>query len=89
MKVVDGNLVMDDGTSYYAFDGRIGLREDLEVSYGADGMVGEFDYDLGATKFPPAHRREIADYMIALWTRFRDQDSPFAARDAGQPQEKS
>lgn len=38
------HIVMDDGTRHYAFSGIIGLDpEDMQITYGNDGWVGEFD----------------------------------------------
>lgn len=76
MKAEPNALVMDDGTRYYAHGSIIGLAEDMQVTYGYDGVL-HFDgyyYD----DEPPvkeAHRKEIADYMIALWTKYREGHS--------------
>lgn len=75
MKFQDGHAIMDDGTSYYAFADRLGIGDDMSVTYGYDGGFGEFDYDAGKAVFPPAHRKEIAAYMIALWQKWADSPS--------------
>jgi len=68
---IDGNyIVMDNGTRFYAFSGCLGLDHDpLRITYGYDGWVGEFDLD----QMRAEHKREIADFMITLWTTFREE----------------
>ena len=64
MKIEGDTMTMLDGTTYYANRGIIGLCPRLSLFEGYDGG---FDYDM-----PEKHRREIAEYMIAQWTRVRD-----------------
>ena len=64
MKMIDYEPVMDDGTKYYANGGIIGLGPDLCISEGYDGGI-----DNSWSPIPPAHRKEIAAYMIEQWTR--------------------
>lgn len=66
MKINGSELVMDDGTEYHAYGGVVGMSEDLKPYYGWDGMVGEFDREA----MPERHRKELAEFMIALWQRF-------------------
>lgn len=72
MRFENDHVVMDDGTSYYAFGGCLGIDDGLEITYGYDGGFGEFDYETGRGKFPAAHRKEIAAYMIALWQKWAE-----------------
>lgn len=67
MRLEGDDVIMDDGRRYYANRGIIGLNQSLTIFEGYDGG---FDYDM-----PEKHRREIAEYMIALWTRVRDGES--------------
>jgi hypothetical protein len=61
MEIKRDTITMSDGTEYYANNGIIGLCPRLGLSEGYDGG---FPYDM-----PDKHRREIAEYMVALWTR--------------------
>ena len=60
MKINHDGLTMDDGTTYYAHAGIVGLGTDLDITYGYDGGFGDL---------PAHHRKEIAAYMIEQWTR--------------------
>lgn len=69
-------IIMDDGTKYYAWGRVIGLGPDSnDIFYGFDGRVeGQFDEYLGDYgKIPKAHLIEIADFMISLWTRLKNE----------------
>ena len=68
MKIDRDELTMDDGTTYYANRGIVGLDYTLTLFGGYDQGISTEDFEA----VPPHHRREIAEYMIALWTRVRD-----------------
>ena len=68
MHIIGDLLIMADGRTYSANRGIIGLGPDLELSEGYDGG---FDYDM-----LDVHRVEIAEYMIALWTRVKNGEKP-------------
>ena len=76
MKIEKDKITMSDGTTYYANMGILGIADDLEITYGYDGSLHyegwgfEDDAPVKAD-----HRREMAEYMIALWTRWRDASS--------------
>lgn len=74
MKFDKDHAVMGDGGSYYAFGSRLGIDDELCVTYGADGCLGDFDYDAGKAIFPKQHRKEISEYMIALWKRWAETE---------------
>lgn len=61
MEIEGDTITMSDGKTYYASNGILGLSPRLELS---DDDGGGFSYDM-----PDKHRREIAEYMIAQWTR--------------------
>lgn len=72
MKVERSKIVMADGTEYYANMGIIGLNEDgFVLTHGYDGGL-HGNYEVNDGEIPSEHRREIAEYMIALWTRYLD-----------------
>ncbi len=60
------------GREIYAFADTFGVVEDGEghprLAYGYDGYV-----EIGETALTPAERVEIADYMIARWTAWKDE----------------
>jgi hypothetical protein len=66
-----------NGRRFYANLGILGMSDDLALTNGYDGHVAE-DYDHPADpadeyekqRFTSSERREIAEYMIALWTRW-------------------
>ena len=74
-----GALVMDDGTVYdYSGAGRtIGLdiREN-QITFGYDSSLYNYSDDpedcphIGLYR---QHRRELADFMIAQWQKWRDE----------------
>jgi hypothetical protein len=70
MRVERSSLIMDDGTEYHANGGIVGLDPYLEISRGYDGSLTDWENDDG--KLPFAHRLELADYMIALWTKYKE-----------------
>jgi hypothetical protein len=67
-----GKLVMADGTEYYANGGIVGLNDDLEISEGYDGGFYCYREDSDDGALPLAHRLELADYMIALWIKYKE-----------------
>jgi hypothetical protein len=68
---IDGNYVtFSSGKVLSANQGIIGIDPDLDVSEGYDGGFDIADtYRETLTK---PERRELADYMIALWQRYRE-----------------
>ena len=81
MKIVDRHHVeLNSGKSFTAYAGILGLGEDLELREGYDGHVDEDEADpphefaaYVRPRFTSAERREIAEYMIALWTRWAEK----------------
>ena len=63
-------FTLSTGTNFYAYSGTLGLHPDYGLSYGWDGQVGE----LFTKKFTKEEKAEIADYMIDLWTKFKNKD---------------
>ncbi len=70
----DENFIIFESSKrkFYANDGIIGLVFDpteckYSVSEGYDGALFPGD------QITDDERRELADYMIGLWTRFRDE----------------
>lgn len=60
----DDRIRFSTGKHVYAHNGIIGLGPDLHVYEGYDGGIDT----AGLTA---EERRELADYMIGLWTQFR------------------
>ena len=64
----DDVLLLSSGKRIYAHQGILGIRVgDNTIYYGFDGEV----WSGGDQCLTPAERAEIADYMIALWQRYR------------------
>lgn len=65
--------ILSSGRRFYAHQGVVGLSldrmADCEVSHGFDGGVDVQDWT-------PAERVELANFMIALWTVFREAQHP-------------
>jgi hypothetical protein len=72
MRVEGDRLIMDDGTKYYANVGIVGLSPKLEISEGYDGGIMDWENDEDEGKLPLKHRLELAEYMIALWTKYKE-----------------
>jgi hypothetical protein len=72
--------IFDSGRAGRANRGIIGIAPDLEVTDGYDGGFETtpprhswaFDDD-DNLQFTPAERAELADYMIARWTAFKNK----------------
>ena len=45
----------------------IGINHELELHEGYDGSLGEYEID-----FTPEEKRELADFMLGLWQKFKD-----------------
>jgi hypothetical protein len=74
---VNGDIVtFSTGTKVYANLGLIGIGSDLYVSEGYDGWVPAWPTRPGDKSLTKEERQELADYMIALWTKFREADGP-------------
>jgi hypothetical protein len=76
MKIEGDDLVMSSGRRFYANCGIIGLSDRLTVTEGYDGAVPAWEDGWGGAVMTTEERREMADYMIALWTKFRDAGGP-------------
>lgn len=80
----DDEFELSSGRRFYAYGQILGLSPSADhVSYGYDGsinMVNEW-FEAGDAEdeksWSAAERAELADYMIGLWTRFKEaaQDS--------------
>jgi hypothetical protein len=71
-------VIFSTGRSFYANEGIIGICPTLRISEGYDGGLSAWPGE-GWEKAPAltaAERRELADYMIGLWTEFREADKP-------------
>ena len=69
LRYESNHLVFSTGRRAYVGDGTVGLDPfdgTLKAHYGFDGEVGEFEAELS-----PAEREELADAMIAAWTRYK------------------
>jgi hypothetical protein len=81
MRIEGDTIIFSSGREFYANRGVIGLSDDLYVSQGYDGGLDAWPSE-GTTHFmTPEERRELADYMIALWTKFREADGPIPDQD--------
>lgn len=65
------NLIFETtGKKIYAHCGIIGLSEELRSVYdGYDGII-ETSYHDDDESLTVDERKELADYMIAIWTRY-------------------
>ena len=71
------------GREAYANCGFVGINDDLELSYGYDGIfvpyltkidiVQNKDSLFAKAPWTPQERTEIANYMIDLWTKFKEE----------------
>lgn len=80
LTIKDGTIHFSSGRTENANCGIIGLSEDFTAVY--NGYDGLLDYHPGRFNDPdelfrcalsPNDMRELADYMIDLWTRFKEQ----------------
>ena len=70
MKTECDTVTLSSGRQFYAYGCILGIDEDLTIYNGYDGFLRE---DLDDDKPLTAdERREIADHMIELWTKWRD-----------------
>lgn len=53
--------------------GIIGLGTDLNVSYGYDGAVHNFDPFYGRLQLSKIEQLELADHMIKQWKAYRNR----------------
>jgi len=70
----DGDgYVLSTGRRFYANRGLIGINPEMEVSEGYDGHIhyGPIFYPQEAPGWSKEERAELADFMIALWSRFK------------------
>jgi hypothetical protein len=59
--------VLSSGRRFYANRGLLSISPAMEMGEGYDGGVDDIEWS-------PAERREVAEFMIALWRQFGDQD---------------
>jgi len=59
------------GRKIDANKGLIGINEELEIGTGYDQMLHLVDDDFEDAPLSAEERAELADHMIALWTRYK------------------
>lgn len=65
--------VLSTGREFYANRGLISINELGEIAEGYDGGIQlECEWDEEFQPWTKDERREFADYMIRLWTQFRN-----------------
>jgi hypothetical protein len=79
MKIESDEVTFSSGRKMYANLGIIGLSPDLELSQGYDRSIDwpfpewrDKDERAPERQIDAQDMRELADYMIAQWTSFRD-----------------
>lgn len=71
MEIKGDYAIFSSGLKVYTNNGIIGLAPDLTVLEGYDGGMYNPEYDDEHSKFSKADLVELADYMIAQWTKFK------------------
>lgn len=66
-------LTLSTGRKVYANCGIVGINDKLSTSEGYDGDLPTRDEFDPESDWAADERRELADYMIALWTRYRGE----------------
>ena len=66
MRYNKDKYVLSTGKTFYSNNGIIGIDNHLDVHEGYDGGI---DTD----EFTQEEKNEIADYMIDLWNKFREE----------------
>ena len=70
----DDTLIFSTGRHFYAYLEVIGLNPfapKLTAYYGFDGSLGDQE---GLIDLSPAEKRELADAMIAAWSRYGEKE---------------
>lgn len=70
MKLADPEVDWDEyilstGRKFYANNGIVGISPDLRIYEGYDGGPDDKNWS-------PEERRELADFMIGLWQRYKE-----------------
>lgn len=68
MKVEGDRIMFHSGTIYYANKGIIGLDHNLQTYEGYDDYL-----EIESSTFSPEQKLELADYMINLWTKYKEK----------------
>jgi hypothetical protein len=76
MEINRDTVTFSTGKTMYANRGIIGLASDLRVTEGYDGGFPAWPDGWRDDCLTKEERQELADYMIALWQKFRDADAP-------------
>ena len=68
-------VIMNDGTVYEGvYSGVIGISSDLYVSGGFDSDFSSENGDVFCSDdMPSEHKKELADYMIDAWKRYKEK----------------
>jgi hypothetical protein len=72
MKIDSHTIIFSSGRSVYANLGIIGLSPTLELSYGYDGSIDWPPYETHSDSLTVEDMKELADYMVGQWTRFKE-----------------
>ncbi len=68
-------IIMNDGAVYErAYNGVIGISHDLHVSGGFDSDLSSEDGEIFCSdEMPSEHKKELADFMIDAWKRYKEK----------------
>ena len=81
MKIDDDTITFSSGRTAYANNGIVGINDALELHEGYDGSIDWPIPEFWKTDHPEYitertltadDMRELADHMIALWTKFKE-----------------
>lgn len=68
-------FILNSGRVVYAINGTIGINNKLQMTYGWDGALRPQGDATSGDRFTRSEKTEIADYMIALWTRVKTKNT--------------
>ena len=75
MTIIDNKITFSTGRTAYCHKKIIGLSPELQAYEGYDGYLRpDTDIEFGEIgyNFTREEREELADYMIALWTKYKE-----------------
>lgn len=65
------SAIFNNGVTVYCNLGIIGINPELELYEGYDGNFCLYNEEFDRREMQQDEREELADYMIALWTKFK------------------
>jgi hypothetical protein len=72
MRIEKDKLIFESGKIVQPYQGIVGINNRFDITEGYDGYIRDTQLE-SETELSKEELIELADYMIGLWKRFKDE----------------